>query len=273
MKKFMKVGALAAVGCVVMVGCASSSKLTPEQEAAVGPWRDQTQMMIDAKDPDLTATCTSGIAEIDAIANTVTPIASAVNKWMLDYIRETQADFAWNTYIGWRNGPDSGKMSPDAFKEESARQAKLACLEPGLTLNSTDANADALTVLAYRGLNLADAAAVDAFLAEKLPADMANWATALEANAGVGREGFYKAIKVEATDWTKILAPLQNNLTQLTKANTSIAAVLKKPELAAKLNPLTGGKESLAAVNRLRKQITVTLNQIPWLVDAIQSAE
>ena len=218
MKKMMTIGAASALVCAIFVGCAGSTKLTPEQEAAVGPWREQAQMMIDARDPDLTATCKSGIAEIDAVANTVTPIATAVNKWMQDYIREAQADFAWNTYIGWKNGPDSGKLSADAFKVEAARQAKLACVEPGLALNSKDADADALKVLDYRQLDRSNVAAVDAFLSENLPADMNAWASALEANAGTGPEGFYKAIKVETTDWTAIVGQLQANLEQLTKA-------------------------------------------------------
>lgn len=270
MKKMMTIGAASALVCAIFVGCAGSTKLTPEQEAAVGPWREQAQMMIDARDPDLTATCKSGIAEIDAVANTVTPIATAVNKWMQDYIREAQADFAWNTYIGWKNGPDSGKLSADAFKVEAARQAKLACVEPGLALNSKDADADALKVLDYRQLDRSNVAAVDAFLSENLPADMNAWASALEANAGTGPEGFYKAIKVETTDWSAIVGQLQSSLEQLTKANTSIVAATKNPEVIAKLNPLTGSKETIAAVDRLRKQISVTMEQIPWLIGAIQ---
>ena len=285
MKTVMKVGALAAVGCAILVGC-SSSGLTPEQEAIVGPWRDQTQVLIDAADPDLTAECKSGIPEVDAVANTVTPISMAVNKLINDKIRETQAATAWNTYVAWKNGPEANKLKGEELAAAAVRQAKLACFEQGLTLNSKDANADALKVLDFRNLDRSDSAAVDAFLTQNGPADLTTWATALEQNAGKGREAFYKAINVEATDWAKVLPELTKWVNDITNASTRIAAVAQNPTVAevmvqyglGSFGAATVGdginvKEAGDAIIRLQKQIAVTGKQLPWLIDAIQTAD
>lgn len=289
MKTVMKVGALAAVGCAILVGC-SSSGLTPEQEAKVGPWRDRTQVLIDAADPDLTAECKSGIPEVDAIANTVTPISMAVNKLINDKIRETQAATAWNTYVAWKNGPEANKLKGEELAAAAVRQAKIACFEQGLTLNSKDANADAVKVFRFRELtgatNRADDATIDAFLAENGAADLAKWATALDQNVGKGREAFYKAINVEATDWAKVLPDLTKWVNDITNASTRIAAVAQNPTVAEVMVQYGLGSFGAATVGdginvkaagdaiiRLQKQIAVTGKQLPWLIDAIQNAD
>ena len=290
MKTTMKFAAVALAGCAALAGCVCGSKLTPEQEEVVGAWRDQTQMLIDARDPDLTAECKSGIAEVDAIANTVTPISMSVNKLINDKIRETQAAAAWNTYVGWKNGPEANKLSGDALAAASARQARLACFEQGLTLNSTDADADALKVFDFRQLTSAktraDEATLDAFLAENGSEALNTWAAALERSVGTGREAFYEAIGVEATDWEALIPDLTKYSSDIADATKRVSTVLKNPTVKevmiqyalGSLGQATVGdginvQEAGDAILRLQKQLAVTSEQLPWLIDAIQASE
>ena len=209
-----------------------------------------------------------------------------MNKLINDKIRETQAATAWNTYVAWKNGPEANKLKGEELAAAAVRQAKLACFEQGLTLNSKDANADALKVLDFRNLDRSDSAAVDAFLTQNGPADLTTWATALEQNAGKGREAFYKAINVEATDWAKVLPELTKWVNDITNASTRIAAVAQNPTVAevmvqyglGSFGAATVGdginvKEAGDAIIRLQKQIAVTGKQLPWLIDAIQTAD
>lgn len=270
MKTMMKFGVFAAVGCALLSGCASTS-LTPEQEAEVGVWRDDAQMLLEATDPDLTAACQSGIAEVDTVANTVTPVSQAMSKMVCDYIRVKQAQQAWEEYVGWMNSAEPAKLKGDELKAASLRQAKVACFEAGLMLNTKDPEADALKVWDKRHMDVTKDEEVDALLASVQIPELEPWADALVKNYGESPEPFYNAIKVEQGKWADLLPSLAAHLATLTGANTKLADVLKKPELAAKLNPLTGSKETIAAVNRLRKQLTVSIKEINWMVDDIRN--
>ena len=101
MKKFMKVGALAAVGCAVMTGCASR-ELTETQQI----WLDDTEVLVEAKDPAMTASAKTGIAAIDAIADSITLLSAFSTGAITRYMYDQDAKSAWERYSGWVNGSD-----------------------------------------------------------------------------------------------------------------------------------------------------------------------
>lgn len=269
MRKMTKLCAWALVGGAFLTGCASTS-LTPEQEAEVGIWLDDAQMLMDARDPDMTAACQTGIREVDTVANTVTPVSQAVSKLVNDYIREKQAQQAWEEYVGWVNSAEGAKLQGDALKAASLRQAKVACFEAGLMLNTKDPEGDALKVFEKRHMNVTKEEEVDALLASAQIPELTTWANALVENFGDSPDPFYAAIKVEQGKWSDMLPSLAAHLATLTKANTKLSEALKSPEAVKALNPLTN-KEAYNASKRLAKQVSVSIKQINWMVDDIKN--
>ena len=96
-----------------------------------------------------------------------------------------------------------------------------------------------------------------------------------KALAQQGKEKLCKKMGVQSVDWALVGQRLQDDLTKLEKASMDISQAVAEPELAGKIAasrlgaeivPGTSGKETLAAINRARKQVTVSIRLIGWLI-------
>lgn len=285
MKKMMMFGALAVLGGALLVGCASTPELSPADEAIVKDWRDNTQLLIETSDPDLSAECKSGIEEVDALANTVTPIARSVSLLIANKLRLTMAENAYADYSAWLG------TNPKADAATRLRMAKRYCFEIGLALSSTEEtlNDNVLKYLAYDKLQnpengkSTNEAAWDDFFAKNGSAEVDMWAKALVDNWVAEKpDAFFKAINVKAGDYSKALPKLQKWVTDISTAAARITAITSNSDTAKVLAAASfgksvvdgiSGKETVAAVNRLRKQITITGKLLPWLIDDITGRE
>lgn len=90
-----------------------------------------------------------------------------------------------------------------------------------------------------------------------------------------GKEKLCKKMNVQSVDWVMVAQRLQNDLIKLEKASMDISQAIANPELAGKIAasrlgaeivPGTSGKETLAAINRARKQVTVSIRLVGWLI-------
>lgn len=115
MKKFMKVGALAAVGCAVMTGCASR-ELTETQQI----WLDDTEVLVEVENPEMTTAAKTGIPAIDAVANSITLVSSFTTGAIARYMYEQDAKTAWTAYSRWSSGDEAGAlyMTAETLKDE-----------------------------------------------------------------------------------------------------------------------------------------------------------
>lgn len=280
MKKMMKLAAVALAGALTVTGCVSSG-LTDEEMAKVGPWYDMAVVLKDASSPELSKPINTKVASLDAVAAVVSPIANKVSSMTSEYIRRVYADTAWDAYVGWYNGPTASQLKGEELAAKAAVQAKLACFEQGLAMNTVDPVADARRVMGFRALDRSDDVAIEQFLAENSSEALLAWSKALiEANSK-GREGFYAAIKVEpAKEKTDMVAYLTKALEDLTKANAQLTAALSDSTLAksiaaasfgAEIVQGVSGKETLAEIDRLKDQLAITGRLTPWLLDAIQN--
>lgn len=277
----MFISATALVGALMFAGCTSSG-LSEEEMAKVGPWYDMAVVLKDASDPELSKPVNTQIAAVDAVANTVSPIATTVSSWTAQYVRRVYADTAWDAYTGWYNGPTASQLSGDALKAAAEVQAQLACFEQGLALNSSDPVADARRVMAFRGLDRSNEDAVKKFLAENASENLKTWSGALIAAQSQGREAFYKAIQVTPPQKSDadMLTYLTKAVTDITAAGTQLTDALSDSTLAKSLAAASfgaevvqgvSGKETLAEIERLQEQLGVTGRLAPWLIDAIRN--
>ena len=175
MKKTVTVVALA-MATSMFVGCASSKvALTDEQKEVVQDWTNRAEMYVQITEEGLKDPLLCNNPTIDALVNTIGPISTAVTTWTATKVSEQLAVNAWNTYAGWVNGPEAAKLSGDALAAEQTRQAKLACIEAGMTLNATEETLlDAATVVYnFRKLNLTSTEDTDAFFANLKDKDLA----------------------------------------------------------------------------------------------------
>lgn len=83
---------------------------------------------------------------------------------------------------------------------------------------------------------------------------------------------------VKEFDWTQVAALLAQDLEKINKAIQDLAAALQEPTLQSaivkaafggEVVPGTSGKETLAAINRFRKQLTVNAKLISWLMKSL----
>lgn len=96
MKKDMRVPAILAFAGLALVGC-SSRELTETQRL----WLDETEVLVEAKDPEMTAQAKTGIAAIDAVADSITMLSTFSTGAMTRYIYEQDAKAAWMSYARW----------------------------------------------------------------------------------------------------------------------------------------------------------------------------
>ena len=282
MKKTVTVVALA-MATSMFVGCASSKvALTDEQKEVVQDWTNRAEMYVQITEEGLKDPLLCNNPTIDALVNTIGPISTAVTTWTATKVSEQLAVNAWNTYAGWVNGPEAAKLSGDALAAEQTRQAKLACIEAGMTLNATEETLlDAATVVYnFRKLNLTSTEDTDAFfanLSEENANKVAAWSDALQKNMGAeeGRQVFFEVIGIEKTNWKDVVPKLASYATTVAASSKQLANALEDKDLAKRLalgaTPFASAQDKalLAAVDRLQLQTSTMLKAIPWLTSAL----
>lgn len=280
MKKSLSMATVALMGALAMTGCVSSG-LSEEEMSKVGPWYDMAVVLKDASSPELSKPINTKVASLDAVAAVVSPIANTVSSMTSEYIRRVYADTAWDAYVGWYNGPTASQLKGEELAAKAEIQAKLACFEQGLALNTADPVADARRVMGFRELDRSDEAAVVRFLAENSSEALSVWSKALiEANTK-GRESFYAAINVEpAKADADMVAYLTKAIQDLSKASSQLTAALSDSNLAksmaaasfgAEIVQGVSGKETLSEIARLKDQLAISGRLAPWLLDAVRN--
>ena len=101
-----------------------------------------------------------------------------------------------------------------------------------------------------------------------------------EEAAKAGIEKLCKEMGVQSVDWNEVSLKLQKDLADLKSAVQAIVVALQNPDLVMKIAkasfgaeieivPGTSGKETLAAINRAKKQILVSIRLVGWLIKAV----
>lgn len=90
-----------------------------------------------------------------------------------------------------------------------------------------------------------------------------------------GKAKLCKEMNVQSVDWMMVAQRLEGDLAKLEQASMDISQAIANPELAAKIAasqlgaeivPGVSGKETLAAINRARKQLVISIRLIGWLI-------
>ena len=293
MNKLMMVASAVVVGAMV-TGCATSGlKEEAKNDVDTALWYDNATLLVDANDPDLTADATTKIPAIDGPLNTVKDIIALVPMWTVARVEEKHFE---NCYMESAKAINAGADGADlvvkgeAFKTvllmdtfaDEKSQAEAACKAVDYANNQIypfqmareagdakckeffkdesrkqwDAKTDEIVARIRDCVNKADNEAA--------------------AKAGIAK--LCKEMGVRNVDWKQVAARLAGDLEKLKAALIAVTTALSDADLATKIAagafgaeivPGTSAKETLAAIDRTRKQLEVSVRLIGWLMKSV----
>jgi hypothetical protein len=134
-------GATIALAAGTFVGCAST-ELTESQKV----WVSDTEALIEAQDPELRQFSRTGIAAIDAVADSITAMSILSIDAMTNYMYEQDAKSCWESYARWATDAEAGKLSQEndwgKYLQVASAESRFRCFPTVLKRNSTNAEED-----------------------------------------------------------------------------------------------------------------------------------
>ena len=293
MNKLMMVAGAAMVGAMV-TGCATSG-LTEDAQKDVNTalWYDNATLLVDANDPDLTADATTKIPQIDGPLNTVKDIIAIVPTWIVAHVEKKHFN---NCYMESAKAINAGGDGADLVVKGEA--FKTALLMDTFANEKSQAEAAAKAVdyannqiYPFQKAREAGDAECKEFFADasrkqwdsktdEFVAKIRNCVSKADnedaAKAGVAK--LCKEMGVRDIDWKQVDARLAGDVEKLKAALVAVTTALSDTNLATKIAagsfgaeivPGTSAKETLAAIDRTRKQLEVTIRLIGYLMKSV----
>lgn len=297
MKTVMKVGALAAVGCAILTGCASAPQI-PEEDLKYLPqeWMDSTDAFVKANSEELRQPSKTGIPEVDFLCDQISEVYTESVNGALNTIAQVEAEKSWATYMQWINDESAQGATPAA----KLTQAKFDTFPSALMFTTTDAVVTSKQMIELA--KLVDTAGekdpvtvskdfVDAnYPASKLviAQTLANTVEFTDA----GKAKYYKdafqakpMTKAERGSYLEVLikrvataVALQKSLKDaMNKESTKakIAEYTKTIAMGMLADPesLKTAKEAMASIERIGKQLSASIELSKWEEEAIKNLD
>lgn len=293
MNKLMMVAGAALVGAMV-TGCATSGlKEEAKNDVNTALWYDNATLLVDANDPDLTADATTKIPAIDGPLNTVKDIIALVPMWTVARVEEKHFE---NCYMESAKAINAGADGADLVVKGEAFKTALLMDTFADEKSQADAAAKAVDyankhIYPFQMARKAGDAKCKEFFKDESRKqwdaktdefvarirDCVNKADN-EAAAKAGIAKLCKEMGVRNVDWKQVAVRLAGDLEKLNAALIAVTTALSDANLAAKIAagafgaeivPGTSAKETLAAIDRTRKQLEVSIRLIGWLMKSV----
>lgn len=293
MNKLMMVAGAAMIGAMV-TGCATSGlKEEAKNDVITALWYDNATLLVDANDPDLTADATTKIPSIDGPLNTVKDIIALVPMWTVARVEEMHFE---NCYMESAKAINAGADGADLVVKGEAFKTALLMDTFANEKSLAEASAKAVDyannqIYPFQKARDAGDAKCKEFFAD---ASRKQWNTKTdefvakirdcvnkadnEAAAKAGVAKLCKEMGVRDVDWKRVAVRLAGDLEKLNAALIAVTTALSDADLATKIAagafgaeivPGTSAKETLAAIDRTRKQLEVSIRLIGWLMKSV----
>lgn len=302
LKQAMIVATVATMG-VMMCGCASTG-LTEEEKntAGVEIWYDNATLLAKANDPDLRVDVKIGIPSVDAVVNTVKDVTGIAPQWVEAKVEEMHFEGMFMESAKALNagsGDAELTVKCEAFKtalllDSVASEKAVTTRDGGEALDAALALRDKYThEQIFPLLRCEDDADRRGFFettsrqwdaeTDRIVAlvrtcvDEASKEKNDKATAAA-KERLFRRMGVQKYDWGKVGQKLAEDIVKLQKASADLAVALADPALQQKMVKAgfggeivegVSGKETLAALDCFRKQLTVSIELLTWLTGAI----